>query len=92
VAIVSSEESTPLLAKLPGSLLGLPYVPITPLGPVPLPARWTVRFGAPVDLEGHGPEDAHTLAVVQRLTERTRDTIQGMLESLLRERTRVFGR
>ncbi|MCI0573497.1 MAG: acyltransferase family protein [Myxococcaceae bacterium] len=91
VAIAGAEESAPLLAKLPGSAFGLPYIPVTPFGPLPLPARWTIRFGTPVDLEGHGPESADTLTVVQRLTERTRDTIQGMLESVLRERPGVFG-
>jgi 1-acyl-sn-glycerol-3-phosphate acyltransferase len=90
VAVVGAEDSTPLLAKLPGSLLGLPYVPLAPLGPLPLPAKWAVRFGAPVDLEGLGADAADRLDVVQRLTERTRERIQEMLTQLLRERPGVF--
>ena len=47
VAIVGGEESLPLLAKLPGSFLGVPYLPVMPLGPIPLPAQWSVRIGPP---------------------------------------------
>lgn len=86
VAIIGSEETSPLVARLPGSIFGLGYVPVTPLGPLPLPARWMVRFGEPLQLDGAGPEDADNLPVVQRLSERTRDSIQGMREALLRER------
>ena len=86
VAIVGSEETSPLMARLPGSIFGLGYIPVTPLGPLPLPARWMVRFGEPLNLDGAGPDDADNLPVVQRLSERTRDSIQGMREALLRER------
>lgn len=86
VAVIGSEETTPLLAKLPGRVLGLPYIPLTPLGPLPLPARWNIRFGEPIDLEGLGAEAADDLVAVQRLTERTRESIQEMLRNLLRER------
>ncbi|WP_224369963.1 lysophospholipid acyltransferase family protein [Hyalangium versicolor] len=88
VAIVGSEETSPLLGRIPASFLGVPYVPLT--SPVPLPARWTLRFGEPVGVEGLGPEAADDLAEVQRLTERTRESIQGMLQALLRERRSVF--
>ncbi|WP_224240935.1 lysophospholipid acyltransferase family protein [Hyalangium gracile] len=88
VAIVGSEETSPLLGRIPASFLGVPYVPLT--SPVPLPARWTLRFGEPVAMEGLGPEAADDLAEVQRLTERTREAIQGMLQALLRERRSVF--
>jgi 1-acyl-sn-glycerol-3-phosphate acyltransferase len=88
VAIVGSEETSPLLGRIPASFLGVPYVPLT--SPMPLPARWTLRFGEPISMEGLGPEDAEDLAEVQRLTERTRESVQGMLQALLRERRSVF--
>jgi 1-acyl-sn-glycerol-3-phosphate acyltransferase len=91
VAIVGAEETSPLLARLPGGFLGLPYLPVTPLGPLPLPARWSIRFGAPLALEGAGPGSAEDPSEVQRLTERTRESIQGMLQALLLERGSVFG-
>ncbi|NPC85913.1 acyltransferase family protein, partial [Pyxidicoccus fallax] len=90
VAIVGGEETSPLLGRLPASFLGLPYVPLTPLGPLPLPAKWSVRFGEPIAMDGLSPEAADDLGEVQRLTERTRESIQGMVQSLLRERRSVF--
>lgn len=83
VAIVGSEEATPVLASLPGGAFGLPYLPLTT--PVPLPVRWAIRFGAPIHVSA--PE-GDELAFVQQLTERTRGEIETMLQSLLRERRR----
>ena len=88
VAIVGSEETSPLLGRIPAGFLGVPYVPLT--SPMPLPARWTLRFGEPIGMEGLGPDAADELAEVQRLTERTREAIMGMLQALLRERRSVF--
>jgi 1-acyl-sn-glycerol-3-phosphate acyltransferase len=76
VAIVGAEESMPLLAKLPGGALGLPYLPITP---PPLPARWRIRFSEAMHVEG----SAEDLAYVQEQNDRVRDTIAGMLASML---------
>jgi len=90
VAIVGSEETSPMLGRLPASFLGLPFVPLTPLGPVPLPAKWSIRFGEPISMEGVPAEAADDLGEVQRLTERTREAIQGMLHALLKERRSVF--
>ncbi len=87
VAIVGAEESMPLLARLPGGILGLPYLPITL---PPLPAKWHIRFGAPVDLSD-APDDAESdLSWVARTNDRTRETIEGMLTAMLRSRTSVF--
>ncbi|MFL5344668.1 MAG: 1-acyl-sn-glycerol-3-phosphate acyltransferase [Hyalangium sp.] len=88
VAIVGSEETSPLLGRIPASFLGVPYVPLT--SPMPLPARWTLRFGEPIGMEELGSDAADDLAEVHRLTERTRESIQGMLQALLRERRSVF--
>ncbi|MDY7227911.1 lysophospholipid acyltransferase family protein [Hyalangium rubrum] len=88
VAIVGAEETSPLLGRIPAGFLGVPYLPLT--GPVPLPAKWTLRFGEPISVDALGPEDADDLAAVQRLTERTRESIQGMIQALLRERRSVF--
>lgn len=96
VAVVGGEESLPLLAKLPAGFLGMPYLPVTPLGPIPLPAKWSVRIGAPVVLpaELHLPAGAPTgtaqLAVVEALVEKTRRRIEEMLQELLRARGTVF--
>ena len=88
VAVVGAEETSPLLGRIPAGFLGVPYLPLT--GPVPLPAKWFLRFGEPISTQELGPEDADDLAEVQRLTERTRESIQGMIQALLRERRSVF--
>ena len=58
VSIVGSEEIHPVLgnAKLLARLFNLPYFPITPtfpwlgpLGLVPLPSKWHIEFGEPID-------------------------------------------
>ena len=87
VAIVGAEETVPLLGKLPAGFLGLDYLPVTL---PPLPARWMLRFGEPISMGDLPPEAAEDLSQVQRLTERTRESIQGMLQALLKERRSVF--
>jgi 1-acyl-sn-glycerol-3-phosphate acyltransferase len=100
VAVVGAEESYPMIADVEplARLLHLPYFPVTPtfpllgpLGALPLPARWVVEFGEPVDLGGHGPDDAEDPQVVFALADRVRDTIQEMLERLLVRRGPAFG-
>jgi 1-acyl-sn-glycerol-3-phosphate acyltransferase len=98
-AIVGAEESNPLLYRIEylAGLVGLPYIPVTPtfpllgpLGLLPAPSRWRIRFGEPVSLEGHGPEAADDHVLVGRLSERVRTTIQAMLETGVRERRSVW--
>jgi 1-acyl-sn-glycerol-3-phosphate acyltransferase len=98
-AIVGAEETNPLLYRLEyiASLVGLPYIPVTPtfpllgpLGLVPAPSRWTITFGEPVSLDGAGPEAAEDHVLVGRLSERVRSSIQAMLDSGVRERKSVW--
>src|SRR5262249_53211571 len=70
VAIVGSEDTMPLLGKLPFPVGGLPFLPLTPTGLFPLPAKWRIHFGAPIDLEGLSKEAVRDMAAVERLTER----------------------
>lgn len=89
-AILGSEESLPLVGRMPLAALGLPYFPLTPLGPLPLPSKWSIRFGAPLDLGGRGGEAADDIAAVQELTEATRQSIESMLQSMAHSRRSVF--
>ena len=98
-AIIGAEESSPLLYRLEGltELLGLPYFPITPtfplfgpIGLLPAPAKWRMRFGEPIHLDSYGPEAADDHVLVGRLSERVRSSIQAMLDSGLRERRSVW--
>jgi 1-acyl-sn-glycerol-3-phosphate acyltransferase len=94
-AIVGSEETTPFASRagLLAKRLFAPFSPaapslpnLTPMGLVPLPAKWTIRFAPPVDLAGLGPEKAADPATVQRVTEEVRATVQRMLDEQLRAR------
>lgn len=97
VAIVGAEETHPTLAKLSLPLHAMPYLPVTPtfpllgpLGLVPLPARWWIVFGEPIDLGRHGPTAADDRILVNRISEQVRATIQGMVDRVLEERRSVF--
>ncbi len=98
-AVIGAEETNPLLFKVTRVTrgLGLPYVPVTPtfpllgpLGLVPAPTRWRIVFGEPIELDEHGPEAAEDAVLVNRLNERVRNTIQGMIDQALAQRTSVF--
>jgi 1-acyl-sn-glycerol-3-phosphate acyltransferase len=90
VAIIGGEETYPLLYKLGGlsKLLGVPFVPITPtfpwlgpLGLVPLPSRWRIAFGAPVEgLERHSAADADNSVLINELNERVRTLVQRLVD------------
>lgn len=101
-AIIGSEEIYPLLhdARILARLLGLPYFPIVPqmlalpvLGPLallPLPSKWLIEYGEPIDTTAYGPEAADDPMVVFDLTDRVRSTIQRMIDRNLTGRTSVF--
>jgi 1-acyl-sn-glycerol-3-phosphate acyltransferase len=102
VSIVGAEETYPLLGRAErlGRLFGLPYLPITPmfpwlgaLGLLPLPTKWTIRFGEPLNPAArYETRDPADLALVGRLREEVRQRIQRMvLESLRRRRSIFFG-
>jgi 1-acyl-sn-glycerol-3-phosphate acyltransferase len=99
VAIVGSEEIYPKLGELPGvaRLLGAPHIPITPtfpllgpLGAIPLPSRWRIAFGAPIDLAGLGPGAAEDRGTVLEVAEAVRAQIQAMVHQSLIERQGAF--
>jgi 1-acyl-sn-glycerol-3-phosphate acyltransferase len=98
-SIVGAEEIYPILGNLKtiARLVGAPYVPVTPtfpllgpLGLIPLPSKWIIEFGAPVDTAVLGPQAAEDPMVVFDLTDRVRETIQQTLYSLLLQRRSVF--
>jgi 1-acyl-sn-glycerol-3-phosphate acyltransferase len=89
VGVIGSEETYPVLFDVRplAKLIGLPYFPITPQFPlfglfsfVPLPAKWTIIFDAPLATSGFGAGAADDAAQVARLTELVRARIQGLLD------------
>jgi 1-acyl-sn-glycerol-3-phosphate acyltransferase len=99
-AIVGAEEIYPMIgnAKTIARLLGLPYFPLTPtfpalgpLGLVPLPSKWLIAFGEPIETASYGPAAAEDPMLVFNLTDQVRETIQQSLYQLLLQRKSVFG-
>lgn len=98
VAVVGAEEAHPILLRpdLATRLLGIPF-PVTPtfphlgpLGLVPLPARWRIRFGEPVRfdrVESHRAEDP---LYVSRAREQIRAKIQSLLDAEVHARESVW--
>ena len=99
VAVVGSEEIHPVMFDLQplARFLGLPTIPITPTFPwlglagmIPLPSKWFIAFGKPIDVSRFGPEGADDPRLVLELTEEVRNWIQGTLRQLLPRRWTIF--
>lgn len=99
VAIVGAEETYPMLANAGtlARLLNLPYFPITPtfpwlglLGLVPLPSKWLIEFGDPIETHTYGAAASEDPALVFNLTDQVRETIQQSLYRLLTQRKSTF--
>ncbi|MCU1693052.1 MAG: phospholipid/glycerol acyltransferase [Frankiales bacterium] len=99
VSIVGAEEIYPMLGNVKSlaRLLGLPYAPVTPLFPllgplglVPLPSKWIIEFGEPIETASLGPGAADDPMLVFNLTDQVRETIQSTLYTLLMQRRSVF--
>ncbi|MHB8273170.1 MAG: lysophospholipid acyltransferase family protein [Dermatophilaceae bacterium] len=98
-SIVGAEEIYPIIGNLKtlARLTGAPYIPVTPtfpllgpLGLIPLPSKWIIEFGAPVDTAALGPQAADDPMLVFDLTDQVRETIQQTLYALLMQRRSVF--
>jgi len=57
---------------------------------VPLPSRWSLRFGPPIDLGGAPPEGADDPRLVADAVSRTRAALQGMLDEDVAARRSIF--
>ena len=98
-SIVGAEEIYPLIGNLPSvaRLLGLPYLPVTPLFPwlgplgmVPLPSKWVIEFGEPIRTDAYSDGAADDPMLVFNVTDQVRETIQQTLYTLLMHREHVF--
>jgi 1-acyl-sn-glycerol-3-phosphate acyltransferase len=98
-SIVGAEEIYPILGNMKtlARLLGVPYLPMTPtfpwlgpLGMIPLPSKWIIEFGEPIDTVQHGAAAADDPMLVFNLTDQVRETIQHTLYRLLMSRRSVF--
>lgn len=107
VAVVGAEEAAPMLGKVTwfAKNIGIPWIPVTPtfpwLGPaglLPLPSKWYVQFGEPIDVAAMAgrrtsgdaadkPSAAYDdRLLVNQLADQIRNQIQKMIEGLLEKR------
>ena len=89
----------PLLAKVTwlARPLGMPYIPVTPtlpflgpLGLIPMPTKWFIDFGEPIDVAEFGKKAVSDRVLVNRLNEQVRRQIQDMIDRRLATRESVF--
>jgi 1-acyl-sn-glycerol-3-phosphate acyltransferase len=98
IGVVGAEEAHPILFKWIPPGRPVPFVPVTPtfpllgpLGVLPLPSKWVIRIGAPVELAGLGPGAARDELLLSRLTEDLRAEIQALVDAGLHDRESVWG-
>lgn len=100
IAVVGSEESMPVLFRLPSlaRALGVPYFPITanflalgPLGAViPFPAKFKLRVLDPIKFDVPPDQDRYSKSRVMDEAERIRTLLQDTLYEMLRERRSIW--
>lgn len=93
VAIVGAEEAAPMVGKITwfAKSVGIPWVPLTatfpwlgPAGLLPLPSKWRIRFGAPIDVAArYGRAAADDRLLVNRVADEIRTGIQTSINELL---------
>jgi len=99
VSVIGAEEIHPLLYKstMLARPLGLPFIPVTPtfpflgpLGAIPLPTKWSIHFGKPLQFDWATSRDLNDGILINRETEKLREIIQRMILEGLKDRKTVF--
>lgn len=95
LSVVGAEEIYPMIGNIPAlaRLLGVPYLPITPLFPwlgplglIPLPSKWLLEFGEPIPTDEYDEAAADDPMLMFNVTDQVRETIQQTLYRLLAQR------
>lgn len=96
VAIVGSEEQSPGIATSDAlaRLVGAPVFPITltfpwlgPLGMIPFPVKFHIRFAPPMHFRGNPDDDDSKMAVK---VDKVKKVINRMLQDMLKKRKNVW--
>jgi 1-acyl-sn-glycerol-3-phosphate acyltransferase len=96
IAVVGSEEQAPGIANLQalGRLVGMPAFPVTltwpwlgPLGMIPLPTKYRIYFGEPMQFDGNANDEDE---VIGELVDQVKQEIAGMLASGIAARPSIF--
>ena len=88
IAVVGSEEQAPSLGNFKplARLLGMPAFPLVLL-PLPLPVRYHITFGEPMEFRGN-PNDEDAVIAVK--VEQVKARIRTMIDQGLRRRRSIF--
>lgn len=88
VAVIGAEEQMPQLARITAGAkwVGAPYFPVT-LTPLPLPVRYHLHYGEPIDLSAYDADDSRSLADAAALV---RSRVEGLIADGLRRRRGTF--
>ena len=98
-AVIGSEEIHPIVysSEELAKPLGVPFFPLTPtfpwlgpLGLVPLPTKWRIIFGKPINFSRYKKSDADNDKLVQKLTEDVRRKVQAMINAALVKRKSIW--
>jgi 1-acyl-sn-glycerol-3-phosphate acyltransferase len=98
VSVVGGEElhfalgNSKLLARIVNSMIPQERADSFPilLNWLPLPIKWRIEFGEPIDVSKYGPEAARDTLLVNHLTEQVRAKIQEGLDRNLALRRSMF--
>jgi 1-acyl-sn-glycerol-3-phosphate acyltransferase len=90
VGIVGAEEQMPQLGRLPIEAFGAPYLPV-PLTLFPLPVRYHIHYGDPIELgRQYRPAQADEPSVVREAAARVKASVAALLERGLADRAGIF--
>jgi 1-acyl-sn-glycerol-3-phosphate acyltransferase len=92
IAVIGAEEQAPAInAKPIARLMGIPSFPVVPYPPffpvLPLPVKYRLYFGEPMQVTGDPDDDDEVLADQVRIV---KNRIQALIRQGLRERAHVF--
>jgi 1-acyl-sn-glycerol-3-phosphate acyltransferase len=90
VAVVGAEEQMPQIGRIPISIAGMPFIPVT-ITPLPMPVKYHIRYGAPIPVnELYTPDQADDPASVREAATLVKKTVQQMIDEGLKQRTGIF--
>lgn len=89
-AVVGAEEQMPQIGRIPISVAGLPFIPIT-ITPIPLPVRYHILYGPPIPVHrDYRPDQADDPATVREAALRVKAAVQELVHQGLAERKGIF--
>ncbi len=90
VALIGAEEQMPQIGRIPISMMGLPFIPVT-LTPFPMPVKYRIVYGPAIPVQDMwSPDQADDPASVREAAALVKRTVQAMLDEGVKERAGVF--